>query len=170
MTGFGLGSLCSPAAWIRSPWPMVGDTTAPAPAASPFGFGLSAFFGRLFITTFNESSLTLAMPSTLAPSRLMLAAASSPRGLDAPASLRDRIRCPRAFNLPRRVRVMGHPVTPGLRPRDNQSSDFVSRVITVRQPHVRRVLNVGLAPIQIVAEARYSRAVLHARLLPGGAE
>ena len=54
-----------------------------------------SIFGLLTITTFNESSLMLAMPSTLAPIRLMLAGTASPHGC-VPV-LHRRIHCSEGF-------------------------------------------------------------------------
>jgi len=88
---------------------MTGDIQAPVPAALPFWLRPESILGRSSLTTFIERSYKLALPSTLAPYRLMLADASSPHGWDAP--LRGGIRCRRAY-YPLRVRVMGHPVTP----------------------------------------------------------
>jgi len=63
---------------------MVGDSQAPTPAALPFWPRSDSLFDRLLLTTFIRSSHLLAMPSTLAPCRLRLAATLAPRGLNAP--------------------------------------------------------------------------------------
>lgn len=62
---------------------MAGDGTTPAPTALPYWLRPSTL-GRFYITTFIESSHTLAMPSTLALGRLMLAARPAPHGFGLP--------------------------------------------------------------------------------------
>lgn len=76
----GLGSLYPPAALCAH------DEGELSPRTRCFAFWLrpASTFGLLFVTAFIESSHVLAMPSTLAPCRLMLAATPSPRGSDVP--------------------------------------------------------------------------------------
>src|SRR5260370_15971603 len=93
----------------------------PFPATLPFWLQPDSIFGWLVLTAFNESSLGLTMPSTLAPPRMMLAGAPSPRGSSArpqavgPLSEGSLTVCCLAA-LPRRVRLMGQPVGSGLCP------------------------------------------------------
>ena len=68
---------------------MTEEREASVPAALPFWLRPRSILGRSLITTFIESSHLLAMPSTLAPHRLMLADTSLPHGQDAPEVGRD---------------------------------------------------------------------------------
>src|SRR5579872_4472892 len=107
----GLGSPCPPAALSAHGR----DTGSPDARCGAFWLRPRSTFGRLRVTTFNRSSHVLAMPSTLVPRRLVLAATPAPRGLGAPKRMGYIVRgLPTVRYLaavPRRVRMMGHPVT-----------------------------------------------------------
>ena len=66
-------------------WPMTGDRQAPVPTPLPFWLKPSRYderksiFSLFYVTTFIASSLSLALPPTIAPTRLMLAGTPSPR-------------------------------------------------------------------------------------------
>jgi hypothetical protein len=80
----GLGPLCSPAAYPYRVVSMTGDAAAPVPAALPFWLRPESILSRLQLTTIIESSHMLAMPSTLALCRLMLAARPVPHSSGPP--------------------------------------------------------------------------------------
>ena len=80
----GLGPLCSPVAGkAHSSHAHDGGDESPRAHHIAVWPRPDSIFGLLRMTTFIESSHVLAMPSTLAPCRLMLAATPSPHGSDA---------------------------------------------------------------------------------------
>jgi hypothetical protein len=119
----GLGALSPPVALGAH------DRGAASPCArhvACLAWSLSACFGSVPITVFNESSRVLAVPSTLAPHRPMLATAPSPHGLGAGLAPVGSIvsglftgRCLPAS--PPRVLVMGHQVPSRRTSRPEQS-------------------------------------------------